>query len=172
MDKTLNQIIYGGHILKHNDYVSTSYVYDRQNDRFLLIFHKKLNKWLPPGGHLMEGEPPHVGALRELTEEIGVEGQIIELLKTPEVDTKTILQFPSPFCVLYETIPAQDGGEDQHMHIDFVYVVEVDPSATLIQCLEEISSAKWFSLNQIDSLDTYENVIRVCQAIVDVAKRR
>src|SRR6267154_1476348 len=55
-------------------YVATGYIYDRKNKHFLLIEHKKLGVWLAPGGHLEEGEEPHQGALREVREEIGLEG--------------------------------------------------------------------------------------------------
>jgi ADP-ribose pyrophosphatase YjhB (NUDIX family) len=53
-------------MVSHNHYVATSYVYDRNTDRFLLIWHKKLGKLLPPGGHLNSEEEPHKGAQREL----------------------------------------------------------------------------------------------------------
>src|SRR6266581_2427371 len=111
-------------------YVATGYVYDRNTDRFLLIMHKKSGKWLPPGGHLDKGEEPHKGALRELCEETGVQGRIINLLETPEVGTPTVAQLPTPFCILYEKITAELEGEE-HAHIDFVYVVEVNFSEVL-----------------------------------------
>ena len=43
-------------------YVATGYIYDKDTARFLLIQHKKLGKWLAPGGHLEDGEEPHTGA--------------------------------------------------------------------------------------------------------------
>lgn len=148
----------------HRQYVATGYIYDKDTARFLLIQHKKLGKWSAPGGHLEEGEEPHVGALREVQEEIGREGRIVDLLAMPLVATPTVPQLPTPFCVLAETIPAgpRDG---EHIHIDFVYVVEIDPNASLILSEAEISHARWFTADEIDDLDTYENVRQVCQAI-------
>ncbi len=145
-------------------YVATGYIYDKDTACFLLIQHKQLGKWLAPGGHLEEGEEPHTGALREVREEIGKEGRVINLLATPQVHTPTVPQLPSPFCVLAETIPA-GPREGEHIHIDFIYVVEIDPTATLSLSDAEISSAQWFAIDEIDNLDTYENVKRVCQAI-------
>src|SRR6266704_3084470 len=75
-------------MVSRNHYVATGYVYDRNTDRFLLIRHKKSGKWLAPGGHLHGGEEPHKGAQRELFEEIGVEGRPLNLLETPQVETK------------------------------------------------------------------------------------
>jgi 8-oxo-dGTP pyrophosphatase MutT (NUDIX family) len=145
-------------------YVSTGYIYDQKSARFLLIQHKKLGVWLAPGGHLKVGEEPHAGALREVWEEIGQEAQIIDLLATPQVATPTVPQLPAPFCVLSELIPA--GPHDgEHIHIDFVYVVEIDPNAELNLSEAEVSHAHWFTADEIDTLDTYENVKQVCRVI-------
>lgn len=145
-------------------YVSTGYVYDQASARFLLIQHKKLGKWLAPGGHLQEGEEPHAGALREVWEEIGQQGQILDFLSPPQVATPSVPQLPTPFCILSETIPA-NPREGEHIHIDFVYVIEIDPAAILRLSMEEIIHARWFTIDEIDELDTYENVQRVCKAI-------
>lgn len=37
----------------------------------LLHQHKRLGLWLPPGGHIEDGEEPHVAAAREAWEETG-----------------------------------------------------------------------------------------------------
>lgn len=145
-------------------YVATAYVYDRKLDSFLFVLHKKLGKWLPPGGHLHEGEEPHKGMQRELFEETGVEGRIVDLLHVPKVATQTAEQLPTPFCVLSEVISTHSEDE-QHVHIDFVYVVEIDLSKPLHLCTEEVTHAKWVNSRQIDQLETYENVKQVCRSI-------
>jgi 8-oxo-dGTP diphosphatase len=145
-------------------YVATGYIYDQEHARFLLVQHKKLGKWLAPGGHLEEGEEPHTGALREVWEEIGSQGRIIDVLATPRVATPSVPQLPSPFCILAETIPAS-SREGEHIHIDFIYVVEIDPEQTLQLSEAEILRTQWFTIAEIDELDTFENVRKVCQAI-------
>ena len=152
-----------------NHYVATGYVYDRKTDCFLLILHKKSGKWLPPGGHLDKGEEPHKGALRELREETGIQGRIINLFASPEVGTPTVAQLPSPFCVLYENIPSEVEGEE-HAHIDFVYVVEVNPSELLNLRADEVLLAKWVSAEEVDQMDSFENVKQVCRAISAINK--
>lgn len=155
----------------HSHYVATGYIYDQTSSRFLLIQHKKLGRWLAPGGHLEAGEEPHAGALREVREEIGQEGRVLDLLATPEVNTPSVPQLPAPFCILAETIPA-GPRDDEHIHIDFVYIVEIDPTQVLTISEAEISLARWFSLEEIATLDTYENVKHVCQAISRFARER
>jgi 8-oxo-dGTP diphosphatase len=158
-------------MISRNHYVATAYVYDRNTDRFLLILQKKSWKWLPPGGHLNGGEEPHKGVQRELLEETGVEGRILDLLETPQVESQATAQLPTPFCILYEKISAEIEGEE-HMHIDFVYVVEINLSEPLNLRPEEISLAKWVASEDIDHLDTYENVKQVCRAISSISKGR
>ncbi|HLI08136.1 MAG TPA: NUDIX domain-containing protein [Ktedonobacteraceae bacterium] len=153
-----------------NHYVATSYVYDRDGDRFFLIWHRKSGKWLSPGGHLDSGEEPYKGALRELLEEIGVEGRILNLLETPQVGTPSVAQLPAPFCILHEKIPAGAEGEE-HMHIDFVYVVEIPLLEAFNLRTEEVAHARWFPTEDIDHIDTYENVKQVCRAISAISKR-
>jgi len=158
-------------MVSRNHYVATGYIYDRNTDRFLLILHKKSWKWLPPGGHLNGGEEPHKGVQREILEETGVEGRILDLLETPQVETPATAQLPTPFCILYEKISAEIEGEE-HMHIDFVYVVEINLSEPLNLRPEEILLAKWVASEDIDHLDTYENVKQVCRAISSISKGR
>ncbi len=145
-------------------YVATGYIYDQETTRFLLVQHRKLGKWLAPGGHLEEGEEPHVGALREVREEIGCQGRILDVLPTPRVATPTVPQLPAPFCILAETIPAS-AREDEHIHLDFIYVVEIDAGATFQVSEAEIERLQWFTLAEIERLDTFENVRQVCRAI-------
>jgi 8-oxo-dGTP diphosphatase len=158
-------------MIASSQYVATGYVYDRHTDGFLLLLHKKLGKWLPPGGHLVEGEEPHKGVLRELLEETGVPGRIINLLDMPKVGTPATAQLPSPFCILRETIAS--GIEcEEHIHIDFVYVIEINLSEPLDLCSEEASLAKWVSSENMHLIDTYENVKQVCREISSISKGR
>jgi 8-oxo-dGTP diphosphatase len=157
-------------LVSRNHYVATAYVYDRNADRFLLVRQEKSGKWVPPGGHLHRGEEPDKGAQRELLEETGVEGRIINLLETPKVGTRVTPQLPTPFCILYEKIPREVEGEE-HMHIDFVYVVEINLSEPLNLCTGEVSLAKWVSSEHVEHMDTYENVKQVCRAISSLSRR-
>lgn len=151
-------------------YVATGYVYDRETDSFLLILHKKLGRWLPPGGHLKEGEVPHQGALRELREETGLRGRIVNLLQTPDVATCSVAQLFTPFCVLREIIPA-GLREGEHIHIDFIYVMEIDRADAIRISTEEATQARWFSSREIATLETFENVRQVCKTISGLQRK-
>ena len=45
--------------------------------KILLIHHRKLNKWLPLGGHIELDEDPEIAALREAKEESGFDIELI-----------------------------------------------------------------------------------------------
>src|SRR5213595_3583553 len=45
--------------------------------RILLIHHRKLDKWLPLGGHIELDEDPEVAALREAKEESGLDVELL-----------------------------------------------------------------------------------------------
>ena len=146
-------------------YVATSYVYDQETERFFLLFHRKLGKWLSPGGHLHEGEEPHQGALRELLEETGLSGRIIDVGTTLDVHMQGVAQLPAPFCILSEIIPPGEKKDKEHIHIDFVYIVAIDHSESLHLDSVEAVQAGWFSLAEIDCIETFDNVRQVCHAI-------
>jgi 8-oxo-dGTP pyrophosphatase MutT (NUDIX family) len=59
-------------------FTATAYIV--KENQVLLHFHKKLGKWLPPGGHLEEGETPPECAIREAKEETSV-GRAMECFK-------------------------------------------------------------------------------------------
>jgi 8-oxo-dGTP pyrophosphatase MutT (NUDIX family) len=47
------------------------------NGKILLIHHRKLDKWLPLGGHIELDEDPEQAALREAKEESGLDVELI-----------------------------------------------------------------------------------------------
>ncbi len=64
-----------GHIHEKIDFTaSVCIVYD---NAVLLLVHKKLNMWLPPGGHIELDEDPNEAALREAKEETGLDVELV-----------------------------------------------------------------------------------------------
>ena len=46
-------------------------------DRVLVVHHRKLDKWLPLGGHIELDEDPEQAALREAKEESGLDVELL-----------------------------------------------------------------------------------------------
>jgi len=80
--------------------------------KVLLLLHKKLNKWLPPGGHVQPNEIPDEAAVREVYEETGLH---IELVGERALAIDDPRQLIVPQGIQVERI-APD-----HEHIDLVY---------------------------------------------------
>lgn len=135
-------------------FTSTCYLINQE--KFLLLFHKKHQKWLPPGGHLEEGETPPEAARREVFEETGLE---ISFLKQENVwvEDWNAKSIERPYSVLLEHIP-ETATETAHQHIDFIYVA-IPLSGTLIE-------GKWFSLEEVEALETHKEIFRDTQETI------
>jgi len=98
----------------------------------VLHMHKRLHRWMQPGGHLDAGEAPWEAALRESEEETGL-----------------TLRHPAggPRLVHVDVHPAADG----HTHLDLRYLLlapDDDPSP-----LEgESPLARWYSWDEAMAL--------------------
>lgn len=116
------------------------------DDKVLLHFHKKLEKWLPVGGHIDRDELPHKAAEREALEESGLKVDINgrENL-SDEVD-----KLPRPDKVLLQDI------NDHHQHIDSVFFVETEEED--FDSEEGIEEMAWFKEEEIKELDAAKEV--------------
>lgn len=94
-------------------HITASGVVLRENS-MLVVKHRKLNKWLQPGGHVELGEHPIQAALREVSEETGLTSAVHHWH----------YQHPFPIDIDVHDIPENDEKhEPAHLHIDFRYFV-------------------------------------------------
>lgn len=104
-------------------------------DRVLLIHHKKLGRWLQPGGHADgEGNLAHV-ALKEASEETG----ILNLQVIPTVVDVDIHEIPAR------------GDDPTHLHHDVRFVV-VAPEDAQARPNHETIGARWIDAADADRL--------------------
>ena len=83
-----------------------------------LHHHERLDLWLPPGGHIGRDELPHEAALRETTEETGLDATLVQ---TPSGrSSPTARPLPSPAHIMLEDIN-RHGDHVGHQHVDFIY---------------------------------------------------
>jgi 8-oxo-dGTP diphosphatase len=107
-------------------------VYPRYHGRVLLIFHRRLQTWLPPGGELQPGETPLQAAHRELAEETGLVGRFPQLAVTEGVP---------PGLLGYEEHVAGSKG----LHMNFVFVADVD--TVTVKPNDEFEQYRWVTLD-------------------------
>jgi 8-oxo-dGTP pyrophosphatase MutT (NUDIX family) len=108
--------------------------------RVLLLHHRKLDRWLQPGGHANPGEVSgEEVALREALEETGIEG--LELHG----------EAPRPLDVDVHDIPARTG-EPAHEHLDLRYLVVAPSDAALSPQFEELHDLRWVPWDELEAL--------------------
>ena len=118
------------------DFTATTFVVDRE--RTLLLLHRKLGKWFPPGGHIEPHELPEHAALREVYEETGLQ---VELLARPAM-LGSVRVLPQPHCILLEDIALG------HQHIDLIYFARVC-GGSLAHAEREAHTARWWTWDEL-----------------------
>lgn len=147
-------------------FTATAYVIQQQ--RVLLILHRKLKKWLPPGGHMSTNETPPEAARREVFEETGLHIEFISQ-ENIWIERWNANSFERPFLCLLEEIPSF-GNTPAHQHIDFIYLAR--PIGGIEQhCQDEVDGMRWFSIDEIDELvpdkDIFAETQQVIRSILD-----
>jgi ADP-ribose pyrophosphatase YjhB (NUDIX family) len=127
------------------DFTATTFVVHER--RTLLLLHRKLNMWLPPGGHIDPHELPDEAAIREVREEAGLE---VELLTTGSM-LGNVRVLPQPYCILLEDIAPG------HQHIDLIYFARVR-GGVLNPSERETQAARWVTWEELDAPDISEDI--------------
>jgi len=136
-----------------NHFTATGIVFNSKN-QVLMVFHKKLNVWLPPGGHIEEDELPDDAVIREILEETGIRVKIKSLKQDIDISNKdSCRELERPFIILLEDIE----GNGKHNHIDMIYICSALNDEFTPQKLE-VSDIGWFTLDEINELETFDNV--------------
>jgi 8-oxo-dGTP pyrophosphatase MutT (NUDIX family) len=121
--------------------------------RILLIHHRKLDKWLPLGGHIELDEDPEHAALREAKEESGLD---VELLgeRPPTTGPGTRALIAPRFLDIHRI-------SDAHEHIGLIYWARPKNSENTpagrqrsqVRCAtEEHHDIRWCSAEELDTL--------------------
>ncbi len=137
------------------EFTATVYLID--NQKVLLHYHQKLDKWLPPGGHMEKDESPAETARREVLEETGLEIDFY-LQENISIHEANAISIERPYLCLLENIPPI-GDIPAHQHIDFVYVGKPLDNQT------PFSNCRWF--NQ-EALSLLKPNIEIFQETLDV----
>ena len=153
-------------MIKH--FTATAFVVDSRK-RVLLLWHKRLQRWMPPGGHVDENETPEDTAARECKEETGLDVEVVgdaqpDLFADADDEGRMLKR---PFAMLLENIPPSPArNEPAHLHMDFLYLAKpLDESQALVIAEAEADHLRWFTAEEIDALPE-EQIFRNVKAYV------
>jgi 8-oxo-dGTP pyrophosphatase MutT (NUDIX family) len=137
---------------------ASAFVLDPSRARLALILHKKLGRWLQPGGHVeLTDRDLEAAARREVLEETGLGSLVCVACGIFDVDV--------------HEIPARKD-EPRHAHFDvrFAFVADSDEARA---ASDEISGFRWVELTALSgaaSIETDESVLRAVRKLAQVAR--
>jgi 8-oxo-dGTP pyrophosphatase MutT (NUDIX family) len=129
----------------------SAFVLSPERAEVLLIFHKKLSRWLQPGGHVEDADRhPCDTARREVLEEVGIG----DLALAARVETL--------FDIDIHPIPSRPS-EPAHEHFDlrFLFVAR----SREFTRTTEVADVKWMALAELPSMTDDESVLRAVRKI-------
>ena len=129
------------HIHEKIDFTVAIFVVHEQ--KVLLVHHRKLDKWLPLGGHIELDEDPEQAAQREAREESGFE---VELLgeRPPTTSPGTRALIAPRFLDIHRI-------SDTHEHIGMIYWAR-PVKGQLALATDEHHDIKWCRESDLDDL--------------------
>lgn len=147
-----------GEVLRH----FTVAVFVVHHARVLLHYHRKLEKWLPPGGHVEDNELPDEAAAREVLEETGIRARLVGGHGLPIDDPR---QLVIPAGIQVERI------YPGHEHIDLVYFARPDPdvlgAAEVDPVLAESDRVGWYAADELAALGASDEIQAWAQRALD-----
>jgi 8-oxo-dGTP pyrophosphatase MutT (NUDIX family) len=135
------------------------------NNKVLLVQHRKLGTWLYPGGHIEENETPEQTVIREVKEETGLDIEIIgskdESLSDVNDDVSVL---PTPYTILCELV-------GDHYHNDIIYLCRIIGNNKEIKLNQrESEDIRFFGIDDLDKIKLFPNFKRLLKKVLNEAK--
>lgn len=122
------------HLIGH--VTASAWVVSPDSQQVLFVHHRKLDRWLQPGGHIEHDSDVLSAALREAREETGLADLAPAATAIFDVDI--------------HPIPGR-GDEPAHEHFDIRFCIVADPADTLA-ISDESNHLRWFTLDALAAM--------------------
>jgi len=129
------------HLVGH--FTGSAFVVSADGQRTLLTHHRKLGRWLQPGGHADGDGDLRSVALREAEEETGLAGLLVD---------------EAVFDLDRHVIPARKA-DPEHWHYDVRFVVRAGASEDFVVS-EESNELRWWSIAEVATRDDFDPSLR------------
>lgn len=121
------------------------------NGKVLRLWHRKLCRWLPPGGHIEPNELPNETAVREVKEETGLDVILTSAPSLPPVPGPR--QLPRPEGIQLVRV------DPTHEHINLIYFARpADPAAVQPVANHEVDRVGWYAWEDLDQISVTEEI--------------
>ncbi len=135
---------WAGHI------TGSAWVLSEDRTHTLLILHRKLARWLQPGGHSDGSPDTRSVALREAREETGI--------------ARIALESPAIFDLDIHEIPAR-GSHPAHLHLDVRFAMRADMREVPAPN-DESQDLAWVKLTEVERYTSEESVLRMVRKTI------
>lgn len=157
-----NQIIdwnnFDGHI------VAGGFIYAKEENKFLVLYHKDLKMYLYPGGHVDTKDiNPLETSKREIEEETGLidlEQLVLNCNNLIPIDIDTHIVGYNERLNLPE-----------HYHFDFRYLFIVNKIVDINIDTEESANYKWININELNQNTNYCKIIKKIEKLLQNYKK-
>jgi len=140
-------------------FTSSAFVLNKSRNKVLMIYHNIYNSWGWTGGHADGDSDLLQVALREVTEETGVNNVKPIISDIFIIDTLSVLGHEKKG----KYIPA-------HIHLSVAYLFEADETETLLIKEDENSNVKWIPIEEVVEHSTEPHMKIVYEKIINKIK--
>lgn len=153
------------HIHELKDFTTSAFVLHPTEPKLLLLKHRKIGKWLQPGGHVELHENPLQALEHELEEETGLlstDWVFIDQPDQPNVrhETNNEMTLPLPFHFNVHNF------NETHQHIDICYLVKATTD-NLTENPDGADEIRWLSMDEIKVLHKQGGVFSATKDICE-----
>lgn len=139
--------------------VASGFIYAKQENRFLVLYHNDMKMYVYPGGHVDNSDDnPESAAKREVQEETG----IVNMENYVIGDDKTI-----PLDIDTHMIKKNERlNLPSHYHFDFryLYIIEKEENITIDK--EESRDYKWIDIEEFSKTTNCEVIMHKLRQII------